>query len=75
VFILSLGFYVTPAVLGSPRQSLLSQVIAMRVFNLLDFSAASAMGALLLVATVFILAAISRVARPISGAGKVVRND
>jgi putative spermidine/putrescine transport system permease protein len=75
VFILSLGFYVTPAVLGSPRESLLSQVIAMRVFNLLDFSGASAMGALLLVATVFILAAISRVARPISGAGKVVRND
>lgn len=75
VFILSLGFYVTPAVLGSPRESLLSQVIAMRVFNLLDFSAASAMGALLLAATIVILAAISRIARPASGVGKVVSHD
>jgi putative spermidine/putrescine transport system permease protein len=75
VFILSLGFYVTPAVLGSPQESLLSQVIAMRVFNLLDFSGASAMGALLLVSTVFILAAVSRIARPVSGAGKVIKND
>lgn len=75
VFILSLGFYVTPAVLGSPQQSLLSQVIAMRVFNLLDFSGASAMGALLLVSTVAILLAVSRIARPVSGAGKVIKND
>ncbi|MCL3816956.1 ABC transporter permease [Aeromicrobium wangtongii] len=74
VFILSLGFYVTPAVLGSSQQSLLSQVIAMRVFNLLDFSGASAMGALLLASTVLILAAVSRIARPVSGAGKVIKN-
>ncbi|MGY2066524.1 ABC transporter permease [Blastococcus sp. SYSU DS0619] len=75
VFIISLGFYVTPAILGSPRQALLSQVIATRVFDLLDFRGASAMGALLLVATLVVLLAVARIARPVAGAAEVARND
>jgi putative spermidine/putrescine transport system permease protein len=75
VFIISLGFYVTPAILGSPRQALLSQVIATRVFDLLDFPGASAMGALLLVATLLVLLAVARIARPVAGAAEVARHD
>src|SRR5699024_8758312 len=37
VFIITLGFYVAPAVLGSPQQAMLSQVIATRVQRINDF--------------------------------------
>ncbi|MFT4009069.1 MAG: ABC transporter permease [Nocardioidaceae bacterium] len=64
VFIVSLGFYVTPALLGSPNQALISQVIATRVSDLLDFAGAGAMGAILLLVTLLILWIMNRVGRP-----------
>ncbi len=51
VFILALGFYITPQLLGSPRQSLIAQVIGVRVERLVDFAGAGALSAILLVAT------------------------
>lgn len=60
VFIMSLGFYITPAILGSPQQSLISQLIATRVTQLLDFGGGGALGVVLLVLTLAVLALVSR---------------
>jgi putative spermidine/putrescine transport system permease protein len=62
VYILSLGFYVTPALIGSPSQSMMSQLIATRVQELLQFGGAGALSALMLVVTLVLLAVVSRVA-------------
>ncbi|WP_416377510.1 hypothetical protein [Arthrobacter sp. JZ12] len=59
VFIMSLGFYITPAILGSPQQSLISQLIATRVTDLLDFGSASALGVVLLVLALLVLAGVA----------------
>jgi putative spermidine/putrescine transport system permease protein len=56
VFITSLGFYVTPAVLGTPQQALISQLIALRVNELLDFSGAGAVATIVLALTLMLLA-------------------
>lgn len=64
VFILSLGFYITPSLLGSSQQALVSQVIGTRVTQLLDFPGAGAFGTVLLVITLVVLLVVSRVARP-----------
>ena len=72
VFIMTLGFYVTPALLGSPRESLISQLIETRVTDLLDFAGGGALGSVLLVVTLLVLFAVSRVARPTAGLSKAV---
>lgn len=74
VFIVSLGFYVTPALLGSPNQALLSQVIATRVSKLLDFPGAGAMGTVLLLVTLLILFVVNRTSKPSAIASEVVGN-
>ena len=56
VFISSLGFYVTPALLGSPGDSLISQQIFTQVSQLLLWGRGGAMGVVLLIATFAILA-------------------
>jgi putative spermidine/putrescine transport system permease protein len=55
VFISSLGFYVTPALLGSPQNSLISQQIFLQVNTLLQWGRGGAMGAVLLLITLAIL--------------------
>ncbi|WP_020501628.1 ABC transporter permease [Sciscionella marina] len=65
VFIMSLGFYITPALLGTPQQALVAQVIGTRVNDLLDFPGAGALGAVLLVITLVVLALLGRVAGPV----------
>jgi putative spermidine/putrescine transport system permease protein len=54
VFVLSLGFYVTPALLGSPRQTMIAQTIMVEASELLDWGQASAAGFVLLVITTLI---------------------
>ncbi|GAA5165153.1 ABC transporter permease [Pseudonocardia eucalypti] len=63
VFIMSLGFYVTPAILGSPQQALASQLIQIRVATLLDFGAAGALGMVLLALTLAALVVVWRIGR------------
>lgn len=63
VFVLALGFYVTPALLGSPRQWMVSQLIASRVQNLLQFGMGGALAVLVLVLTLGLLALTARAAR------------
>jgi putative spermidine/putrescine transport system permease protein len=56
VFVLALGFYVTPALLGSPRETMIAQTIMVEANQLLDWPQASAAGAVLLLITTSIAA-------------------
>jgi putative spermidine/putrescine transport system permease protein len=63
VFILCLGFYVTPAVLGGGKVIMISNRIANDVELFFNWGAASALGAVLLVLTLAFLFIASRVLR------------
>lgn len=69
VFILGLGFYVTPAILGSPQQSMIAQLIATQVSTLTDFGKAGALSLILLVITGALLFITSRIVKPSSALG------
>ncbi|WP_054312520.1 ABC transporter permease [Mesorhizobium sp. 1M-11] len=56
VFILALGFYITPALLGGPRSTMLSTLVQNQVLSLLQWGRGGAMGVVLLVATFILLA-------------------
>ncbi|KQQ08512.1 ABC transporter permease [Rathayibacter sp. Leaf296] len=73
VFIMCLGFYITPALLGSPQQALVSQVIASRVQNTLDFAGGGALGAVLLVLTLVVVLVSGRLGRPADALKGAVR--
>jgi putative spermidine/putrescine transport system permease protein len=60
VFVLSFGFYVTPALLGSPRETMIAQTIMVEASQLLDWDQASAAGFVLLVITTLIAAIYNR---------------
>jgi putative spermidine/putrescine transport system permease protein len=55
VFVLCLGFYVTPILLGSPREQMVAGVIGQQVEEFLAFGEASAMAMVLLVSTLVVL--------------------
>ncbi|MFC7674394.1 ABC transporter permease [Mycolicibacterium sp. GCM10028919] len=63
VFISSLGFYVTPALLGSPDNALISQQIYVQVNGLLQWGRGGAMGVVLLLLTFLVLAVLMIVLR------------
>jgi putative spermidine/putrescine transport system permease protein len=56
VFILALGFYITPALLGGPRSTMLSTLVQNQVLSLLQWGRGGAMGVVLLVSTFILLA-------------------
>jgi ABC-type spermidine/putrescine transport system permease subunit I len=60
VLVLALGFYVTPALLGSPRETMIAQTIMVEASQLLDWPQASAASAVLLLATTSIAALYNR---------------
>ena len=60
VFVLCLGFYVTPAVLGGGRVVMVSTQITAILENQFNWGAASALGVVLLVATLLVLYLASR---------------
>ena len=60
VFILCLGFYVTPALLGGGRVMLVSMKIQQNAAIYFDWGAASALGVVLLVATILIFVVLNR---------------
>jgi putative spermidine/putrescine transport system permease protein len=55
VFVNSLGFYITPALLGSPRQTLLSPLIITQTQLVLAWGRGGAMAMVLLVTTLALL--------------------
>jgi len=69
VFILSLGFYITPKILGSPRESMIAQLIDLQVSRLTDFGAAGGLSLLLLIVTAILLFLMSRVVSPSKALG------
>lgn len=54
-FIFCIGFYVTPALLGGPKDLMIAGLIAMEITEVLDWGVASAMAAVLLAITLFII--------------------
>jgi putative spermidine/putrescine transport system permease protein len=63
VFVLALGFYITPALLGGPRDQMISQLIVEQVETQLDWGFAAAMSVLLMAMTFAILFVASRAVR------------
>lgn len=63
VFVLSLGFYITPELLGGPRDTMISQLIAQSVQQRLDWGLASAMAVVLMGLTFVLLLIASRLVR------------
>lgn len=60
VFVLCTGFYVTPVLIGSPREQMIAGVIGSRIEEFLAFGEASAIAMVLLAVTVTILAVYHR---------------
>ena len=63
VFILSIGYYVTPALLGGPEDQMLSYYIAQYTNVNVNWGMACALGALLLAATLVLYAVYRRVTK------------
>lgn len=63
VFVLSLGFYITPTILGSPRETMISRFIADAILQQLNWGLGSAMAVVLVLATFVTLAVASRFVR------------
>ena len=62
VFVTCLGFFVTPILLGTPRDMMISQLINQQIEELLAWGFASAVAVILLLATGVILAVYNRFA-------------
>lgn len=62
VFILALGYYITPALLGGPNEQMVSYYIAYFTNVTINWGMAAALGALLLVATLVLYAVYRRFA-------------
>ena len=62
VFVISLGFYITPALLGNPQQMMLSQLVASEI-ELQNWGLGSAMALVLLAVTLAILLVAARFLR------------
>jgi putative spermidine/putrescine transport system permease protein len=60
VFILSIGFYITPALMGGRQDTMIAQLIEGQVRDQLNFSFAAALGTFLLVLTIIIFVVYNR---------------
>ena len=63
VFILGLGFYIIPSLLGSPQEAMMSSLIYLQVSQFLEWGHGAALGVGLLLVTILLLAAFSRVSK------------
>lgn len=73
VFVVSVGFYVTPAMLGSPSDMMIGELIVARFNENLAFGQGSALSVVLLAAVALVLLLASRVSpvmRTLHGAGR-----
>jgi ABC-type spermidine/putrescine transport system permease subunit I len=61
VFILSLGFFITPALLGGPRTLMMSTLIDQQVNIVMNWEFAASCASVLLVATVIMILIFNRV--------------
>lgn len=68
VFVLALGFFITPALLGSPQQAMLSQLMVLQFDRVAAFGRAGAMSVVLLAITVLTIAVANVLANRRKGA-------
>ena len=61
VFIVALGYYITPALLGGPKDKMMGARVVDQVQQVLDWGMGSAMAVILLLATLIILAVVGRI--------------
>jgi ABC-type spermidine/putrescine transport system permease subunit I len=61
VFILALGFYITPAILGGPRTLMISTLIDQQINRLFNWDFAAAIAALLLIVTIVMIVAFNKI--------------
>ena len=69
VFITSLGFFITPALLGGPQNMMIAVLIEQQATRLLDWPMASALATVLLVVTGVLYLIYDRVSRRVGGGG------
>jgi ABC-type spermidine/putrescine transport system permease subunit I len=60
VFLIAIGFYITPALLGGPKQVMISNLIEVQVMDLLNWGFGSALAFVLLAATVVLMLLFDR---------------
>lgn len=60
VFLIAIGFYITPALLGGPKQVMISNLIEVQVMELLQWGFGSALAFVLLAATVLLMVLFDR---------------
>jgi putative spermidine/putrescine transport system permease protein len=60
VFILSIGYYITPALLGGPKDQMVSYFVAFYTNTTVNWGMATALGGLLLLATLILYAVYNR---------------
>lgn len=70
VFVLSLGFFITPALVGGPRTQLLSTLISEQVTQLLNFPFAGALATVLVSVTLLLVLIFNRALRTSQGVGR-----
>jgi putative spermidine/putrescine transport system permease protein len=75
IFVMGLGFFITPALLGSPNETVIGQMMITQVQKLFNMRLAGALAALLLAVTLITIALYDRVfgMSAISGNGAPVR--
>ena len=60
VFIMALGYYITPALVGGPSDQMLSSMLVYHMNEVVNWGMASALGALLLTATILLFIVFGR---------------
>lgn len=74
VFITSLGFFIVPALLGSPREMMVAQLVISSVLDLFDLHFAGALSVVLLVCSLLVFWLFDRVAGLSSLSGEAPKN-
>ncbi len=74
-FVSALGFFITPALLGSPRQTMVAQIIIQQVQEMMDWGLAAALALLTLLATFLVYWVYDRLVGLSSLAGEAARSD
>ncbi len=59
---MALGYYITPALVGGPSDQMLSYMITYHLNEIVNWGMASALGALLLLATILLFVVFGRLA-------------
>lgn len=70
VFIMSLGYYITPALVGGPKQTMISMMIEQQVNTTFQWGLAASLSVLLLLATIVLYAVVQRFAKVSGLAGQ-----